>query len=85
MSGGSNFKWKQADKKNLERAVSNYNAKRARLQRKYGEWVELPPKVSLREVKRNIDSRRELNKQIASLKKFSKKGGENKYLGIFTP
>lgn len=85
MSGGSNFNWKQADKKNLERAVSNYNAKRERLQRKYGEWVELPPKLTIREVKKKINSRRELNKQIANLKKFSKKGGENKYLGLFTP
>lgn len=61
--------------RNIERIVSNFNRKVARLQ-KTGRSV-LPSKVSIRELKAQNLTRGEMNRQLRELQRFSRRGAEN--------
>ena len=60
--------------RNIERIVSNFNRKVARLQ-KTGRSV-LPSKVSIRELKAQNLTRGEMNRQLRELQRFSRRGAE---------
>ena len=61
--------------KNIERVVSNFNRKIARLQRQGA--VLLPQKVSIRDIKNQFYNRTELNTYLRDLQRFSRRGAEN--------
>lgn len=74
----SQIRWRDADKAELAKRVRNFNAKRTRLIKLVPELVDiLPPKASVAEIKSNIYSRSDFNKQINSLKRFMEKGMED--------
>lgn len=60
----------------INKTVRNYNAKISRLQ-KVNPSLALPEKVSARSIKNMSDSRKELNRTLNSLKRFSKRGAED--------
>lgn len=65
------------DRKTLARTVKNFNAKITRLEKKHPELKEfLPEKISVKDLKNNIETRQDFNRELKSLKRFSKKGVE---------
>lgn len=73
------IKWKQSDYIKLGRAISEYNKKVSRLQ-EIEERTYLPSLIDYKEAKSSILSRKELNRMIASLKRFNKEGAEDLYV-----
>lgn len=74
-----NIKWRESDEQKLRRAVKNYNAKISRLEKdpEYGfDKHLLPRRVSAKELRQQIGTRKDFNKQIDKLEGFSKRGGE---------
>ena len=70
------IKWKDLDVKNLQNTVKRFNAKRRRLIKKHPSYETLIPKMSVRELRKEIDTRRDLNFQLNSMKRFLEKGTE---------
>ncbi len=60
----------------INKVVRNYNAKISRLQ-KINPSLALPDKVSARSIRNISDSRKELNRTLAKLQRFSKRGAED--------
>lgn len=60
----------------INKTVRNYNAKITRLQ-KLNPSLALPEKTSAKKIRLMSDSRKELNRNLASLKRFSKRGAED--------
>lgn len=86
MSRGNKSFWDADSEDKLSKAVNNYNAKIRRLKKKY-EKVEnpeerkkllasLPPTAKKSVLKTQIMTKRDLNEEVASLKRFSDKGAE---------
>lgn len=74
----SHIKWSKTDSKNLASAVRSFNAKRARLIKKDPTLEQyLPDKVTVKELKGEVITRRDLNKTLNSLERFKRKGVEN--------
>lgn len=70
------IKWKTEDVENLKKAVKRFNAKRSRLIKKQPSYETLIPKMSVRELRKEIETRRDLNFQLNSMKRFLEKGAE---------
>ena len=80
MSQQPNIRWRESDNKELRRVVKNYNAKISReykkliAQEKRYDAANLPKKVSVKELKENIQTRKDFNKTLGDLRNFSKTG-----------
>ena len=82
-----NISWNLDQKNELQRAVKNFNAKVGRLEKKYPELKHiLPERVSVKELKGIIDTRRDLKREVNALKRFTSKDNkiEKKQDGSFT-
>lgn len=75
----SKIKWQQKDYLSLGRAVANFNKKINKLQSEEKK-LYLPDLKNYKDIKENIQTRRELNRVINSLKRFSKEGAEDLYV-----
>ena len=75
MSKQHKINWRESDTKELNRVVKNFNAKINRLA-KANDNILLPEKVKVSELKKLINTRQDLNREINMLKRFSKKGAE---------
>lgn len=62
--------------KNITKTVRNYNAKIRRLEKQNPALV-LPKKITAKSLKEMSNTRQELNRNLAKLKRFSKRGAEN--------
>lgn len=72
-----NIKWRDTDEKALAKAVRKFNAKRTRLLKQVPELEEfLPAKLSTKELKKTIKTRRDFNNEINSIERFMQKGAE---------
>ena len=72
-----NIKWRNTDEKELAKAVRKFNAKRTRLLKQAPELEEfLPPKASTKEIKKSVQTRRDLKNELNSLERFMRKGAE---------
>lgn len=71
----SQIKWKRGDYITLGKAVSNFNKKVRKLQTEENKLV-LPEEIDYKTAKEDITTRRELNRFINSLRRFSKSGAE---------
>lgn len=72
-----NIKWRESDKKELAKAVSKFNAKRTRLLRQVPELEEfLPAKISTKEIREQVKTRRDLKNELNSIERFMRKGVE---------
>lgn len=72
-----NIKWRDTDEKELAKAVRKFNAKRTRLLKQVPDLEEfLPPKASTKEIRKSVQSRRDLKNELNSLERFMRKGAE---------
>lgn len=72
-----NIRWREADEKELQRVVKNYNAKLSRLAKKDPETKNaLPERVSAAQLRDMIETRQDLNRELNALRRFSQKGAE---------
>ena len=77
MSKKYQIRWNENDSKELARSVRNFNAKVKRLEKKYtGQDVILPEKVSIKDIKDLVNTRRDLQREIKSLQRFTTRGSE---------
>lgn len=77
MSKQSKIRWKQSDEEKLRKTVRNFNAKIRRLEKKDPKnKAALPEKISVKDLKEVIHTRADLNRELNSLKRFSKRGSE---------
>lgn len=77
MSKQHHIRWQQSDNEELARVVHNFNAKLKRLEKKNPEMKNaLPEKVSVKQLKELIHTRKDLKRELNSLKRFSKRGSE---------
>lgn len=77
MSKYHKIRWNESDTRELERVVRNFNAKVTRLAKTSPQNKSaLPEKVSARQLKELINTRQDLNRELNSLKRFSKRGAE---------
>ena len=73
----SSIKWRRSDEEELKRVVKNFNSKLSRILKKNPEIAEyLPDRVTVKDLKNNITSRQQLNRELNSLRRFSKRGSE---------
>lgn len=73
----SNIKWRDNDLAELERVIRNFNAKITRVTKRNPSLAPfLPEKVSKSELKKSITTRADFNRELNSLKRFSRKGAE---------
>ena len=72
------IKWKKQDYLQLGKAVANFNKKINRLQAEERK-AYLPDIIDYSNLKQNITTRAQLNRQINSLKRFMREGAENIY------
>ena len=68
------IRYNSQDNKNIERVVSNFNRKIARLQK--AGYGLLPSKVSARTIKSQFSNRRDLNVYLRDLQRFGRRGAE---------
>lgn len=73
-----NIRWTEDDNRELQRSVRNFNAKVSRLEKKYKDdaTVVIPERVKMRDMRKLIDTRRDLQVELRSLQAFSRKGSE---------
>lgn len=90
MSKYHKIRWKSSDEQELKRVVKNFNAKIRRLEKKdpqkYNKntlptfWDEKTQsysnKISVGQLKELINTRKDLNRELNALKRFSKRGAE---------
>lgn len=69
------IRWKQGDYIRLGKAVADFNKKVKSLDSEMGQ-LGLPDLISYQELKSNIVTRKELNRQIEALRKFKETGQE---------
>lgn len=72
------IRWKKGDYISLGKAVSNFNKKINELQKEENKTY-LPELNDYKEIKQEINTRRELNRYINSLKRFMRTGAEQLY------
>lgn len=76
MARQSGIRWRESDLAELRRTVKNYNAKINRQRKKLIEADEryqasqLPPKASVRELRKAIETRQEYNTQMGEMQNF---------------
>lgn len=73
----SNIKWRQSDEQELKRIVKNFNSKISRILKKDPSLAEyMPNRVTVKQIKGQITTRQDFNREIGSLKRFLNKGSE---------
>ena len=71
------IRWNDSDVANLQRAVRNFNAKVNRLKRALPQYKSsFPELVKTKDIKAIINTRRDLEREIRSLQRFTKRGAE---------
>ena len=77
MSRVSNITWTKHQNDELRKAVRNFNAKISRLEKKHPELINaLPEKVSVKQMKELIGTRKDLAREVNSLRRFTQRGAE---------
>ena len=77
MSKQYKIKWSKQDIEELNKVVKNFNAKITRLNKKNPENANIhPEKVSTADLKKLIETRQDLKRELNALRRFSKRGAE---------
>lgn len=79
MAVENQIRWKQGDFITLGKAVASYNKKINKLNAEENKNY-LPEIVEYSELKQNITTRKELNRVVNSLRRFTKEGAEELYI-----
>lgn len=73
----SNIRWRKADELELKRVVQNYNRKIARIIKKDPTLAEyMPSRATVSNLKKDIVTRADFNRELNSLKRFLVRGAE---------
>lgn len=73
----SNIKWRSSDIEKLSRTVANFNRKINRaLKKDPAAAAYLPNKIKIKDLRQQITSRKDFNREVKSLARFSRKGAE---------
>ena len=71
------IRWNESDAQALSRAVKNFNAKIARLEKKDPSTkTALPERVSVKQLRELIDTRADLTRELNALQRFTRRGAE---------
>lgn len=71
------IRWRESDEQRLKKAVNNFNAKIRRIEKKNPTIKELlPEKVTAKDLKKMIETRNDLSREIKALQRFTKRGAE---------
>lgn len=82
MPGQSKIRWRESDAEKLAKKVKNFNAKISRLEKNHPELKDIiPEKMSAKDLKKGIQSRKQYNDIIKSLSDFTKRGAETRIEG----
>lgn len=73
------IKWKQSDYLQLGKAVARFNKKINELNKEERK-LYLPETITYEQTKADIQSRKQLNNVINSLRRFTKEGAENLFV-----
>jgi hypothetical protein len=73
------IRWNRSDTATLSWAVRNYNKKIRELKTEENK-LYLPEEISYKDIKENITTRRELNRNINSLKRFQREDAAELYV-----
>lgn len=77
MSKQYKIKWSKQDIEELNKVVKNFNSKITRLNKKNPENANIhPEKVSTADLKKLIETRQDLKRELNALRRFSKRGSE---------
>lgn len=77
MSRKYHIRWQKSDTEDLAKAVKNFNAKISRIEQKYPELKNaLPEKMKVGELKKIINTRQDLKRELNSLKRFTNKNNK---------
>ena len=77
MSKRYSIRWNDNDLQEIKRLTKNFNAKVSRLEKKYvNEDVILPEKVSYKDIVNLVETRRDLNRELKSLQRFTQRGSD---------
>lgn len=77
MSKVYKIRWKQSDNDDLRKAVKNFNAKITRLEKKYPDQKNaLPERMSVKQIKELVTSRKDLQRELRALRRFTTPGAE---------
>lgn len=77
MSKQYNIKWRDKDVEELNKVVKNFNQKISRVAKKNPNDAEfLPEKISRKTLKEKIKTRQDFNRELNSLRRFSRRGVE---------
>lgn len=77
MGKSSKIRWRASDEKEIKRAIKNFNAKLYRIQKQNPEMLNyIPEKIKYSQLKNNIKTRKDLNKQLKYLTSFTQRGAE---------
>jgi len=77
MSKRYNIRWNDNDLAEIKRLTNNFNAKVRRLEKKFvNEDVILPDRVSYKDIVDLVETRRDLNRELKSLQRFTQRGSE---------
>lgn len=77
MSARGNIKWRDSDVKAISAAVRSFNAKLTRLARRNPEIIPaLPQRRNAKELRDQITTRAEFNRELAALRRFTQRGAE---------
>lgn len=77
MSRKSKIRWRESDRKELQRTINNYNAKLRRLEKSKPELAEfLPKRITKKEAMGAIESRADFTRLTRSLQRFTQRGAE---------
>lgn len=72
-----NIKWRENDIIKLRKTVKNFNAKIARVIKKNPELAKFQPKkITVKELRENITTRQDFNRNINRYRRYSRKGSE---------
>ena len=73
-----NIRWSENDLQEIKRITKNFNAKVKRLENKYqGTNVIIPEKVTARDIQNLVETRRDLQRELKSLQRFTQRGSES--------
>lgn len=77
MSRKYKIHWREEDYKEVERVIKNFNNKIYRTKKRHPELADIQPlPIKKREFINSIKTRQDLNRELNSLKRYSKKGNE---------
>ena len=77
------IKWRESDYNEIKRVVENFNRKLQRVKKRSPEIADIQPsRLKVSELIKSIETRKEFNRLLKSIKKYSERGAEKPAEGV---